>query len=72
MEVRDIIERLRAGWKLANRGTGWYLSSPHKPYQKNEQHLICDKMVNEMERAGVIKIAMPHNTIHAVLVDEQG
>lgn len=71
MEVRDIIELLRAGWKLANRGTGWYLSAPQKTYQKNEQHLICDELVNEMERAGVIKTAMPHNTIHAVLVDEQ-
>ena len=71
MEVRDIIELLRAGWKLANRRAGWYLSAPQKPYHKNEQHLICDELVNEMESAGVIKTAMPHNTIHAVLVDEQ-
>ena len=28
MEVRDIIELLRAGWELANRGMGWYLSAP--------------------------------------------
>lgn len=53
-------------------GDGVVSVRPQKTYQKNEQHLICDELVNEMERAGVIKTAMPHNTIHAVLVEKQG
>lgn len=44
MQEQDIIERLRAGWELANRGTGWYLSSPRKPYQQKEQHPIPDEV----------------------------
>ncbi|ASI21396.1 hypothetical protein E4188_23155 (plasmid) [Aeromonas media] len=71
MEVRDIIELLRAGWELANRGMGWYLSAPPKPYHKKVQHLIGDELVNYMERAGLIKMAMPYNTINAVLVEER-
>lgn len=45
MREQGIIERLRAGRKLANRGTGWYLFSPRKPYKKKEQHLIPDEVV---------------------------
>ncbi|QJT37100.1 hypothetical protein E4188_22635 (plasmid) [Aeromonas media] len=71
MQEQDIIERLRAGWELANRGTGWYLSSPRKPYQQKEQHPIPDEVVRGMERAGVIKTAMPYNSIQAELVEQQ-
>lgn len=39
MEVRDIIELLRAGWKLANRRAGWYLSAPKNPITKTNSIL---------------------------------
>ena len=28
MTKNDVIEKLRAGYELANRGTGWWLSAP--------------------------------------------
>lgn len=70
MQELEVIERLRAGWELANRGTGWFLSAPRKSYQRIEQHQLPDEMIRRMELAGVIKTAMPYTTIRATLVEQ--
>jgi len=69
MQEQEIIQRLRDGWELSNRGVGWYLSSPHVPYTKRESHPIPDEAVRRMEQAGLIKTSMPYNSIHATLVE---
>lgn len=71
MQEQDIIEHLRAGWELANRGTGWYLSAPRKLYQKEVHHQIPVEVVKGMELAGVIRTSIPYNTIRAELVEQQ-
>lgn len=70
MQEHEIVEHLRAGWELANRGTGWFLSAPQKSSQRTEQYKIPDEVVKGMESAGVIKTVMPYITIHATLVEQ--
>lgn len=69
MTEQDIIERLRAGWQLSNRGAGWYLSSPQVRGRPKEQTLIPDEVVSGMVRSGVIKTTIPYTSIHAELVE---
>ena len=63
----EIIEYLRNGWELANRGNGWWLSEPRKPYQRRALIHIDDSVVDNLEKAGLITLHLPHNTLWAKL-----
>jgi hypothetical protein len=69
MEKTEIIERLRHGWELANRGTGWWLTATRIPYCTSEQIQIEDVLVEQMKKEGLVKTELPYNTIFARLVD---
>lgn len=63
----DLITKLGKGWTLTNRGVGWWLSSPREPYKTPELSQIPDGAVEHLERSGVIKCEMRHNSYHAFL-----
>ena len=69
MEKTAIIERLRHGWELANRGKGWWLTAPRIPYRASEQTQIEDAVVEQMKREGLIRTELPYVTLFARLVD---
>lgn len=66
--VDAVVSFLRAGWTLENRGTGWWLAAPRKPYRRTESTLIPDDLIESMERDGLIKIEIPYTTAKASLV----
>jgi len=64
----EVIEaRMRAGWELSNRGTGWFLS--HESDQLSALDVIQDEVVHEMVRAGVLKTYIEYTTGRAKLVE---
>ncbi|MDV0844966.1 hypothetical protein [Klebsiella quasipneumoniae] len=71
MTEPEIIEHLREGWTLTNRGTGWYLTAPKVPYRKSKQYQIPERVVSAMEKDGIIKTVMPYLTIRAELLEQQ-
>ena len=69
MEKTEIIDRLRHGWELANRGAGWWISAPRIAYRTTETIKVDDALVEQMEKEGLVKTELPYNTIWARLVD---
>lgn len=65
--IDDVVSCLSAGWTLENRGTGWWLAAPRKPYQRTESALIPDDIVESMEHDGLIKIEIPYTAAKAIL-----
>jgi DNA invertase Pin-like site-specific DNA recombinase len=69
MEKTEIIERLKNGWELANRGKGWWLTAPRIPYRRSEQSQIEDDVVEQMEKQGLIKPELGFYAFFARLAD---
>jgi len=67
----EIVQLLSDGWELANRGTGWWISSPRIPYKKSESRMVCDILVAAMESEGIIKLELPYNTYFARLAPQK-
>jgi hypothetical protein len=68
MEKADIVQRLKQGWDLTNRGTGWWLSEPRIAYRQTATIPIPEAIVNEMKKEGIVEFKMPYNSINALLV----
>lgn len=57
---------LKNGQTLENRGTGWWLSGPDGSCGT----LIDDRVIDDMEKSGLIAINLPYNTLKAVLCEQ--
>lgn len=70
-ELKDahIITCLKQGYSLSNRGTGWWLSEPKKPYQKQGLEQVADNVIDRLSNAGLVRIDMPYNTAVAALTE---
>jgi len=68
MEKSDIVQRLKQGWDLTNRGTGWWLSEPRIAYKRTAVIPIPEAIVNQMKKEGIVELKMPYNSINALLV----
>jgi hypothetical protein len=68
MEKADIVQRLKQGWDLTNRGRGWWLSEPWIAYRQTATIPIPEAIVNEMKKEGIVEFKMPYNSINALLV----
>lgn len=64
----EVVQRLRTGYELANRGTGWWLATPRKAYARPESVKLDDSLVDELEAEGRIKITMLSTSARADLV----
>ena len=71
MDKETIISRMKDGWDLANRGTGWWLSAPRIAYRATEKCQIEDSFVDELCNAGILKTELPYTTMFARLVADQ-
>ncbi|MBF4222659.1 hypothetical protein [Vibrio anguillarum] len=68
MFQNEVLMKLKQGWTLSNRGTGWYLAAPRVAYSKNESVLVDDIVVDELITKKLIEVVMPYNTAKALLV----
>ena len=67
MTKNEVIAQLKAGYELVNRGTGWWLSTPTKPYTRPESIQLDDAMVKQLEDDGAIKIDLLARSLKATL-----
>jgi hypothetical protein len=47
MTEQNILQNMKLGWSLANRGTGWWLTPPKSA--KENQIQLSDVIVSELE-----------------------
>lgn len=65
--VDRLVNRLRDSYTLTNRGTGWWLAEPYKPYTKQDSEKVPDAMVDQMIKDGILRIEMLTRSMKAVL-----
>jgi len=70
MQIEQIVERMKEGYTLINRNTGWFLSEKQVPYKRQSYELIDGSVVDEMEKRGIIVLSMPYNSCIASLVED--
>lgn len=70
MTKDDVVALLKDGADLANRGDGWWLSPPRKPYKSTNSVKVADDIVDALVADNTIKIEIPFNSAKAVLVAE--
>jgi hypothetical protein len=67
MDRDELITKLKSGWALTNRGTGWYAQAPRQPYERKHSIKIEDGIVDAMEKDGTITIEIPYQSANAYL-----
>jgi hypothetical protein len=70
MKPEQIVQRLKEGWSLANRGTGWWLSAPRVDYRTTKTCRVDDHVVDQLVADGVLKTELPYNTLWARLAEQ--
>jgi len=68
MNADEVIDRLTKGQELRNHGSGWWIAPPRKPYAPFSGQQVSDEIVDGLEKAGKIKISIPHTSAVATLV----
>ena len=69
MNKSELIAKLREGYELANRGTGWWLSTKKVAYRGQDSVKVDDDLMRELESEGIFKIVMLTTSMRAELVD---
>lgn len=68
-EHNQVIEKMKQGWELADRGTGYWLTKPRKPYEQICQVKIDDDIIKVIESEGLITLELPAMVIYGKLTD---
>lgn len=68
MTADDVVNKLREGWELANRGTGWWISAPKIPYKATPVMRVEDHIVEGLQSDGKIKVEIPYCAAKATLI----
>ena len=58
-DATEVLTRLQAGQELRNRGTGWWIGMPRKPYAAHHAKRVADEVVLALEAAGRLKVSVP-------------
>lgn len=67
MNEAEIIQKMKEGWELKNRGTGWWITKPRLPYRPWIQEQIPDETIEAMKKKGILKTELPGMTIIGTL-----
>lgn len=67
MDKEQIIERLKAGHELHNRGTGWWLSAPKRRSGPADAVQVDSDLMNALEADGTLRIVMLTTSMRAEL-----
>lgn len=70
MTKEEIISKLQNGWTLENHGPGWWLFGKRIPYKRTITISVPEKLVNELEKSGIIEITIPYRVGFATLRNE--
>jgi hypothetical protein len=58
MNKEQLIEKLRAGYQLHNRGTSWWLSEPKRRGGGTDGVMVDADLMNRLEVEGTLRIVM--------------
>lgn len=67
MDKEQIIEQLKGGYELYNRGTGWWLNAPKRASGAADAVKVDDDLMNALERDGTLRILMLTRSMRAEL-----
>jgi len=67
MKPAEVVKRMKRGEELVNRGTGWYIAPPRRPYAPFQGKLVEDSAVGHLVAAGVIRVEIPSLSARAHL-----
>jgi hypothetical protein len=67
MDKNKIIEKLKAGHELHNRGTGWWLTAKAGRAGGMDSIQIDGDLMRELEQAGTLRIVMLTRSMRAEL-----
>jgi len=71
-DVEQLIDCLKAGWSLSNRGPGWYLHPACRPYRVERPLPVADELVDQLCRRGVIEVKQAYVSAHGALRATRG
>lgn len=69
-DAEDVLALMAEGKELRNRGTGWWLAFPRKPYDAFTGEKVSDELVSQLEKDRRIKITIPGTTAIAELTGQ--
>ena len=67
MNKAQIIEKLRAGYELNNRGTGWWLNAPKRSGGAADAVQVDAELMDQLEADGTLRIVMLTRSMRAEL-----
>lgn len=67
MDKEQIIEKLKSGHELYNRGTGWWLSAPKRASGAADAVQVDGDLMNTLESDGTLRIVMLTRSMRAEL-----
>ena len=62
-----VVWLLKIGHELVNRGHGWWIAPPRKPYGAHAPVQVDEQLVDQLEAEGKIKIEIPYTSAIATL-----
>lgn len=73
MNIEDwsIVDRLKNGWDLRYRGTGWFICK-YVPYKRCESEFVSENTVRELEKSGIIETEVLSTSIIGRLINTAG
>jgi hypothetical protein len=66
-DADDVLSRMAQGEEMRNRGTGWWIGPPRRPYGPHQSQRVADETVQRLEAAGLIRISVPGTSAVAEL-----
>lgn len=68
---RIVIDRLKNGWDLRYRGTGWFICK-YVPYKRCEPAFVSENTVRKLEKSGIIETEVLSTSIIGRLINTAG
>lgn len=67
LATQQLVDKLKAGHELYNRGTGWWLSAPKRAGRAADAAKVDDKLIADLEAAGTLQVVMLTRSMRAQL-----
>lgn len=67
LDGEHVMNCLRAGWTLFNRGPGWCLQPQHRPYRVEWPLWVADELITRLCLQGVIEVKQAYVSAHVRL-----
>jgi hypothetical protein len=71
VDLEQLVNYLKEGWTLSNRGPGWYLQPRRIPCREQQAVPVADAMIRRLERRGIAKVERVYISAHVRLCGQQ-